>query len=443
MSQKRGDKGVASLDSVSLPSPPPNLPDRGPQMGQARNVSAGSLAGLLRAASEVSGRINAILDPDELLGTIIPLLNEEFGFYYVHIYVLDVENRMLRLRAGYGDAGRQMLDHGHKIPLDAVRSLVAQVARTRAPVVVGDVSANDAFLPNPLLPDTRSEMALPMVVGEDVLGVLDVQDDQVDAFSRADQDVLFTLCGQIATALQNARHVERIAQSLTETSLRLEITQALSEAQTQESVLDALIAHAALEDVLAVIELFDEESDEPTFRVVRHAASGSGIRMPDLDLAARLLADDPTLREWFAQSDEFVVDRVREDTRLPEELRRQLGAADVGSLLALPLRSGDQWLGLMMAMTAEPEAFSAERRLRYLTLVEQGAVALRQAQLRDRLSLTQFSVDQAPVAIFWIRPDGTLYTVNDTACDLLGYARSELLSLPAISRLDPNMIPGV
>ncbi len=66
-----------------------------------------------------------------------------------------------------------------------------------------------------------------------------------------------------------------------------------------------------------------------------------------------------------------------------------------------------------------------------------------QAQLRDRLNLTQFSVDEAPMAILWIRPDGTLSEANDTACTLLGYTRAELLALPAIGRLDPNMIPRV
>ncbi len=131
--------------------------------------SASSLARLLSVASEISGRINAILDPDKLLNAVIPMLKEGFGFYYVHVYTLDPERRMLHLRAGYGVPGREMLARGHRIPVDADQSLVAQAARTHKPVTVNDVTTTPAFLPNSLLPDTRSELALPMIVGEDVL----------------------------------------------------------------------------------------------------------------------------------------------------------------------------------------------------------------------------------------------------------------------------------
>ncbi len=120
-----------------------------------------------------------------------------------------------------------------------------------------------------LLPDTRSELALPMIVGEDVLGVFDVQHDRVDAFTPVYQDVLFALSGQIATALQNARYVERIAQSLKETQIRLTITQALGEAQTVRAVIDTVMNHGdAPEGVSALLALAEGDLGRAGFRAV-------------------------------------------------------------------------------------------------------------------------------------------------------------------------------
>lgn len=406
--------------------------------------SAASLARLLGVASEISGRINAILDPDELLNAVIPLLKEGFGFYYVHVYTFDREQETLYLRAGYGTPGREMLARGHRIPVDAARSLVAQAARTRKPVTVNDVTTSPAFLPNPLLPDTRSELALPMVVGDDVLGVFDVQDDRVNAFTQVYQDVLFALSGQIATALQNARYVERITQSLEETQIRLTISQALGEAQTVRAVIDTLMKLAEVpEGVSALLALAEGEQTQPRFRVAGHLpVEGSlGRREPDALLLA--LCDVPDFINFLAERGNFDTRRGSDDERLPEAARTLLSDAGVDHLIAQPLRARGQWLGILLAAARVPFSLGRDLCFRYRSLAEQGSGALQQAQLRDRLSLTQFSVDQAPAAILWIRPDGTLSTANDTACRLLGYTCAELLALPSISRLDPNMIPRV
>lgn len=419
-------------------------PDVGASSCPDVSDSAPSLARLLSAASEISGRINAILDPDELLNAVIPMLKEGFGFYYVHVYTLDPEQRMLYLRAGYGVPGREMLARGHRIPVDADQSLVAQAARTHKPVTVNDVTTTPAFLPNSLLPDTRSELALPMIVGEDVLGVFDVQHNRVDAFTQVYQDVLFALSGQIATALQNARHVERIAQSLKETQIRLTIAQALGEAQTERAVIDTVMRHAdAPEGVSALLALAEDDLGRVGFRVVGHLPSDGalGRREPDAMLLA--LCDIPDFVGLLADRGEFSTQCGSDDERLPEAARKLLTAAGVDQLLALPLRNRGQWLGVLLVAARVPFCLDEDLRFRYRMLAEQGVGALYQAQLRDRLSLTQFSVDQAPVAILWIRPDGTLSAANDSACTLLGYTRAELLALPAICRLDPNMIPRV
>jgi signal transduction histidine kinase len=106
-----------------------------------------------------------------------------------------------------------MLDQDHQIPLDREKSVVARAARSKQIVSVEDTNIEPDFMVNPLLPDTLSEVAVPLVFGDRVLGVLDVQDDQPNRFTQADLSVFSTLAGQIATALQNASLFEEVQET--------------------------------------------------------------------------------------------------------------------------------------------------------------------------------------------------------------------------------------
>ncbi|MGC9347955.1 MAG: PAS domain S-box protein [Anaerolineae bacterium] len=439
-SEVKSSQGAADVGLSPVSSP------RAPSIGEAEEPWTREewqrFTVLLRIASEISARVNAILDPDELLNNVIPLLKEGFDLYYVHVYVLDLPRRQLLLRAGYGDPGRRMLARGHKIPLDAEQSLVARAARTKAPVVVNDVTQTPDFLPNPLLPDTKSELALPMVVGDEVLGVFDIQHDETDVFSPVYLDVFVSLAGQIAIALQNARFVERIEETLVETRTGFEIGQALAEAQTEEAVLDALVNQAGqIDEALTMLALFDPDADEPTLVIRQLATFDSAIALPELGVGSRVpAADFPYYRSGTHRG---ILAQSRDEEGLDDELREAMTAADVESLFVVPFERGGTPLGVLIAMAKAPGYFTSECRMRYRALAEQGATALAQARLRDQLSLTQFSVDQAPTAILWIRPDSTIHSANERACELFGYTRSELLDLPSFSKLDPNMIPDV
>lgn len=203
-----------------------NLAARAPESGgveigtvaRALNDMAGQLGALvgaledrvearthdLRVAARVAQQAAAILDPDELLPQIVELTKESFDLYHAHVYLLNEEGDTLLLAAGAGEPGRAMLARGHSIPLRA-RSLVARAAREIQPVIVADTAHDPNFLPNPLLPETRSEAAFPLVAGTRVLGVLDVQADVEDRFGPDLLDVFMTLASQIAVALENAR----------------------------------------------------------------------------------------------------------------------------------------------------------------------------------------------------------------------------------------------
>jgi signal transduction histidine kinase len=145
------------------------------------------------------------LEPDKLLQSVSDLTQERFGLYHAHIYLIDSRGEGLVLVAGSGLAGQRMVAAGHRIALGNERSLVARAARIRRPVVINDVTQVSDFLPNPLLPATRAEMAVPMIAGKRIIGVLDVQADQVDRFTAEDMRVMTILAAQVAVAVQNAQ----------------------------------------------------------------------------------------------------------------------------------------------------------------------------------------------------------------------------------------------
>lgn len=169
--------------------------------------------------AEVGISASTIMETDSLLQQVVDMTKERFGFYHTHIYLLNETGDTLLLASGAGEVGRQMVVEGHSIPLDWGQSLVARVAREKKGVTVNDVTQMPDFLPNPLLPNTRSELAVPMLMGEQVIGVFDVQSDVVGRFTDTDIAVQTTLASQIAVAVQNARSFTKVkeAEQLTRT----------------------------------------------------------------------------------------------------------------------------------------------------------------------------------------------------------------------------------
>ncbi|MCE9645938.1 MAG: GAF domain-containing protein [Chloroflexi bacterium] len=169
-------------------------------------------ANQLETVATVSSTAATLLDPDKLLQAVVDLTKERFHVYHTHIYLTDDAWSTLLLAAGAGEIGRQMVETGHSIEMDAERSLVARASRERKSIIVNDVRAEAGFLSNPMLPETRSEMAVPMIVGDKVIGVFDVQADTLNHFTDEDANIYTTLASQVAVALQNARlYVEQAA----------------------------------------------------------------------------------------------------------------------------------------------------------------------------------------------------------------------------------------
>lgn len=158
----------------------------------------------LQIASDVSRRITTMLNEDELLQQIVERTQEGFNLYYAAIFLYDDETKQMVLRQGTGAAGETMKAQDKRFTLDD-RGIVPGAAKQREAVIVNDVAQFEEHAFNVLLPDTRSELALPMVIGDQLIGVLDLQAREPDRFGEDDVRVMTTLSEQIGIAVQNAR----------------------------------------------------------------------------------------------------------------------------------------------------------------------------------------------------------------------------------------------
>ncbi len=202
---------------------------------QAERLNA-KRAAELATVSQVATAVATILAPDEMLQTVVDLTKTSFHLYHAHIYLLNEAKDTLVLNKGAGDVGHQMVNEGRRIPLAAEKSLVARAGRTCTGVLVNDVRLDPEFLPHPLLPDTRAELAAPLVVGDALLGVMDIQSQEVGRFTQEDVNIMTTLAAQVAVSLQNARsyaraqrQAEREAQ-INAISARIQTTRSVEEA---------------------------------------------------------------------------------------------------------------------------------------------------------------------------------------------------------------------
>ena len=158
----------------------------------------------LEVIAVLGEQLNALLDVDHVLKTLVYQVQQQFGYYYVQVYLLDEQSEQLIMTKGIGKVGVLKL-HEHQIPLLTEHSLVAQAARTGQIMRVDDISSTSNWLPNSLLPDTQAEIDVPIVEGESVVGVLNVQHDEPLDWNEADMNLFRFLATQVAVALKNAR----------------------------------------------------------------------------------------------------------------------------------------------------------------------------------------------------------------------------------------------
>jgi GAF domain-containing protein len=169
----------------------------------------------LETSAEVSRVASTILDPAELLPRVIELIKEGFDLYYAGIFLIDEAGEISGepgkwavLRAGSGEAGAMMVESEHKLEVGSESMIGTAISNAQARIAL-NVGDEASFFRNPYLPNTRSEMALPLTSRGEVLGALSIQSEIADAFSPEDITALQTMADQLANAIENARLFEQ------------------------------------------------------------------------------------------------------------------------------------------------------------------------------------------------------------------------------------------
>lgn len=171
---------------------------------------------LIRAAGEVGQVTNAILSLDELFRRAVEVIRDRFAYYHVQIFLIDEDGQYADLVASTGDTGRRLLETKHRLPVGS-QSVIGRVTQVGEPIIAADTDRDEVHARNELLPDTRSEMALPIFDSRRrVVGALDVQSTRENAFSQVDIQALLIVASQLGVAIRNAQLFEAQEESVRE-----------------------------------------------------------------------------------------------------------------------------------------------------------------------------------------------------------------------------------
>ncbi len=188
-----------------------NLEKRIDERTQALDYRASQLTTIAQVAHQALVFQNV----DELLNNLTSLISEKFDYYHAGVFLLDDKSEYAILHAASSDGGKKMLKRGHQLRVGS-EGIVGVAAAEKRPHIALDVGEDATFFNNPDLPETHSEMVLPLLSQEHVIGVLDIQSIETRAFSQQDIEIFQTLANQIALAIQNAQLIENAQENISQ-----------------------------------------------------------------------------------------------------------------------------------------------------------------------------------------------------------------------------------
>ncbi len=216
----------------------------------------------LRIASQVARVVISSPSLADLLRRGVELIKSQFGYYHVSIFLVDDDGESARLAESSGEVGQALKARGHSLKIGG-QSVIGWVTANNQPRIAYDVTQDPLHLANELLPETRSEAAVPLQVAGRVLGALDVQSTQPEAFSPQDIEILQTLADQFCAAIQNAQLAISSITAADRARLMSQVTQELSRQMTVEDVMQttAKSLHRALGNPEIVVRLHRSEEE--------------------------------------------------------------------------------------------------------------------------------------------------------------------------------------
>jgi sigma-B regulation protein RsbU (phosphoserine phosphatase) len=351
----------------------------------------------LSAVAEASRAVASILDLDQLLDEVVNLIHQRFGYPFVHLFTVHPGRRQVIYQAGSGRRSQALRAQEVTYNLDDPQGIIPWVARHGETVLANEVDSEPRYRPSQLLPaNTRAELAVPLIFGGEVLGVLDVQSDRRDAFGDDDRFLFEALADNVAIAIRNAnlyrseRWRRQVADSLREVAGLLSADLAL------DQVLDAILAeleHTLPCDAAAIWLLQDDQM--PPLPVAWPAPSSRNEHAaePGLRLAAvhgctgaeavRLTNLSPVTTPWLDQALRADQPSIRTQQSPFEPLGAALEFPSDYSAIAAPLRAGDQRLGLLVLIHRTSGRYGSESQAMTAAFASYAAVAIENARLYE------------------------------------------------------------
>lgn len=348
----------------------------------------------LQTAAEVSRSASSLLDVQELLVQTVNLIRDRFELYYVGLFLVDEPGEWAVLRAGTGDAGRAMIKREHRLAINE-KSMIGWCISNKQPRVALDVGEDAVRFDNPFVPETRSELALPLIVRGEVVGALSVQSSVEAAFSESDVSVLQTMADQVATAIANARLFERTQAALAETRALSEVSQSLTAAAgTLDGVLAAVVDAMQSNGLAADLDhaaLYSLDLDLMGLPEVATFIAWWGVdfKEPSLLFETRQSLRDNALTELWVKdpAHPLLVSDVNTDERVDEKTRAIYRPEETCALVMMPLRTAGRWLGLLTFGWIVPHTFSELEQRIFHALMGPFATVFDNHRLFDRLEL--------------------------------------------------------
>jgi len=335
-------------------------------------------AKLLKASARAAKNITTILDSYELFQRTVDIICDEFGFYYAGVFLVDDTGQYAVLKAGRGEAGKAMLRESHKLAIGGNSMIGASIANRKGRIAL-DVGEEAVFFENPHLPKTRSEMALPLVIGDQAIGALTVQSVDEAAFHEEDIDALQTMADQLAIAIQNSRlhkQEERRSRLLKAANLvGREVASILDLDLLLPQTVNIICEAYGL--YYAGVFLLDEKGE---YAVLRSGYGKAGKAMLAEGHKLRV-GTDSMIGACVAMGEARIALDVGEERvhfknpHLPH----------TRSEMALPLIYGGRTLGAVTIQSSEERAFSDDDITTLLTMAEHLAVAINNARLIEEL----------------------------------------------------------
>ncbi|MDR3576437.1 MAG: GAF domain-containing protein, partial [Anaerolineaceae bacterium] len=364
------------------------------ELALARNANE------LATVAEISTAVSTNLNPEEMVQTVVDLTKERFGLYHAHIYLLDADGDSLTLAAGAGEVGKLMVAQGWQIPLEREQSLVARSVRNRQGVIINDVRSEPGFMPNELLPNTRAEMAVPMLVGDTLIGVLDVQADVVERFTDEDVRIMTTLSAQVGVALQNSRQFAQVQQQEQLVSTLYQASSAINTAHTYDDILNALrtytIAGRGAHGVS--FSLFDRPwTDKQTPEWINAIAyyNNAELLPPELIPSHYSIKDFPAISTTLSKDHITIFDDIENSSIMDDNARALYSKVfKAKSTFFAPLVVAGQWIGYINTLYPDLINFSEQDVQLLTSLTGQIGVAVQNLRTSEQIEAALESLHQ-------------------------------------------------